>query len=132
MYLLDTNICIYIINSRSQKAAEVFASKPPFSILLSAVTLAELEYGASKSSNRERNRFALVNFAAPFEIVPFTDSDAEVFGVIRAELEREGRVIGPYDMQIAAQALSRNMTLVTNNIKEFERIPGLKLENWTV
>jgi tRNA(fMet)-specific endonuclease VapC len=110
----------------------VFSSKPPFSILLSSITLAELEYGASKSPNRERNRFALVNFAAPFEIVPFTDRDAEVFGVIRAALEREGRVIGPYDLQIAAQALSRNLTLVTNNTREFERIPGLKLENLTV
>jgi tRNA(fMet)-specific endonuclease VapC len=132
MYLLDTNICIYIINKRSQNAAAVFASKPPFSIKLSAITLAELEYGASKSRNRERNRFALLDFAAPFEILPFTGEDAEAFGVIRAALEREGRIIGAYDMQIAAQALRRNLTLVTNNSREFARVPGLKPENWTL
>jgi tRNA(fMet)-specific endonuclease VapC len=132
MYLLDTNICIYIINKRSQTAAKVFASKPPFSVFLSAITLAELEYGVSKSMNRERNRLALVEFTAPFEVVPFADRDAEVFGVIRAKLEGEGRVIGAYDMQIAAQALSRGLVLVTSNTKEFERVPELKLENWAV
>jgi tRNA(fMet)-specific endonuclease VapC len=132
MYLLDTNICIYIINKRSQNAAAVFASKPPFSIKLSAVTLAELEYGASKSRNRERNRLALLDFAAPFEILPFTEEDAEAFGVIRAALERAGRIIGAYDLQIAAQALRRDLTLVTNNTREFERVPELKLENWAV
>jgi tRNA(fMet)-specific endonuclease VapC len=132
MYLLDTNICIYIINKRSRTAAAVFASKPPFSIFLSAITLAELEYGVSKSQSRERNRLALVEFAAPFEVVPFTDGDAEVFGIIRAQLEREGRVIGAYDMQIAAQALNRGLVLATNNTKEFERVPELKLENWTL
>jgi tRNA(fMet)-specific endonuclease VapC len=99
---------------------------------LSAITLAELEYGVSKSRDRELNRFALVEFAAPFEIVPFTDGDAEVFGIIRVQLEREGHIIGAYDMQIAAQALSRGLVLVTNNTKEFERVPKLKLENWTV
>jgi tRNA(fMet)-specific endonuclease VapC len=132
MYLLDTNICIYIINKRSRNAAMVFASKSPRSIKLSTITLAELEYGAAKSQNRERNHLALLDFSVPFEIVPFTTKDAELFGTIRAELERMGQIIGPYDMQIAAQAMSRNLTLVTNNTKEFIRIQGLKLENWVV
>jgi tRNA(fMet)-specific endonuclease VapC len=130
MYLLDTNICIYIIRNNDQNVVSAFKSKPLFSMKLSAVTLAELEYGASKSQRRERNRLALLNFAAPFEIVPFTDGDAEAFGVVRAALERERRVIGPYDMLIASQALTRDLTLVTNNMREFERIPGLRLENW--
>jgi tRNA(fMet)-specific endonuclease VapC len=92
--------------------------------------MAELEYGVSKSSNRENNRIALVHFASAFDIVGFTDKDAEVFGLIRADLERNGQIIGPYDMQIAAQAISRDLVLVTNNTKEFNRIRELRIENW--
>jgi tRNA(fMet)-specific endonuclease VapC len=99
-------------------------------IKLSAVSIGELEYGASKSNRREQNRQALLHFASGFDILPFTDTDAEVYGLIRAELERSGQVIGGYDMQIAAQALSRNLVLVTNNTGEFSRIPHLQLENW--
>ncbi|MDR1965933.1 MAG: type II toxin-antitoxin system VapC family toxin [Synergistaceae bacterium] len=130
MFLLDTNICIYAINRRSQKVIDCFSKKEPYEIKLSSVTLAELEYGASKSQNRGKNRMALFGFVAPFEIIPFDDRDAEAFGLIRTSLERQGRVIGPYDMQIAAQAISRDFTLVTNNAREFDRIPGLKIENW--
>jgi tRNA(fMet)-specific endonuclease VapC len=130
MYMLDTNICIYIINRRSPSVINIFESMRPHEVKLSAVTLAELEYGASKSEHRERNRRALFGFASPFEIIPFDDTDAEVFGLLRADLERRGVPIGPYDMQIAAQALNRDYSLVTNNIREFERIPRLKLENW--
>lgn len=98
--------------------------------MLSAISIGELEYGVSKGKNRERNRIALIDFASGFDIVPFTDSDAEIFGIIRADLERKGQTIGSYDMQIAAQAISRGLALVTNTTNEFERIKGLKLENW--
>ena len=131
MYLLDTNICIYVINKRSRKVVDVFQSLPVGEIALSAVTLAELEYGASKSAHRERNRLMLIGFASPFKILPFDSSDAEMFGILRSNLERAGTPIGPYDLQIAAQALSRNCILVTNNAREFKRIPSLKVENWT-
>jgi len=92
--------------------------------------MAELEYGVSKSQSRNRNRNALVHFASAFDIIDFNDKDAEVFGLLRANLEKSGQVIGPYDMQIAAQAISRGLILVTNNMKEFSRIRGLTLENW--
>jgi len=132
MYLLDTNICIYIINRRPQRVIDTFESMNIYEIRLSSITLSELEYGASKSQYRVQNRLALLAFASPFEIIPFDDTDAEIFGLIRAGLERHGQLIGPYDMQIAAQALSRNYTLVTNNTGEFARIRGLKLENWAI
>ena len=99
-------------------------------VKLSAISLAELEYGVSKSRARDRNRQALIDFATPFDIIEFNDSDAEIFGILRADLERRGLVIGPYDMQIAAQAITRNLVLVTNNVAEFARIPNLKIENW--
>ena len=92
--------------------------------------MGELEYGISKSQQREKNRQALIHFSSAFDIVEFDDNDTEIFGLIRADLERRGLVIGPYDMQIAAQALTRDLTLVTNNTNEFSRIPHLKLTNW--
>ena len=130
MYLLDTNICIYIINQRPIQVVEHIKTLEPKQIHLSSISLAELEYGVSKSSNRDKNRSALLHFASAFDLLDFNDIDAEAFGVIRADLERKGQIIGPYDMQIATQAITRNLILVTNNTAEFERIPGLKLENW--
>ena len=132
MYLLDTDICIYLINGRNPKIINAFKSRPLGEIALSAVTLAELEYGASKSAHRDRNRLMLIGFASPFTILPFDGYDAEIFGILRMRLERAGTPIGPYDLQIAAQALARNCVLVTNNVREFERIPGLKIENWAI
>ena len=130
MYLLATNICIYIINRRPETVRERIVRLEPFQVKLSAVSLAELEYGVSKSRNRDGNRKALLDFAAAFDVLPFTDADAEVYGLIRADLERRGLSIGPYDLQIASQALVRGLSLVTNDTAEFSRIPGLKLENW--
>jgi tRNA(fMet)-specific endonuclease VapC len=130
MYLLDTNICIYIINSSPRTVVERIKQFKPSQVKLSAISIGELEYGVSKSRNRERNRNALVDFASGFDILPFDDNDAEVFGLIRADLEKRGQVIGSYDMQIAAQAISKDLILVTNNTGEFERIKDLKLENW--
>lgn len=100
-------------------------------IYLSSISVAELQYGVYHSQSIERNRIALVEFLAPFEILDFNDMDAEVFGKIRADLKKQGKIIGPYDMLIAAQALSRKLILVTNNIDEFRRIQSLKIEDWT-
>ena len=130
MYLLDTNICIYIINSKPRTVVERIKQFKPSQVKLSAISIGELEYGVSKSRNREKNRNALVDFASGFDILPFDDNDAEVFGLIRADLEKRGQVIGSYDMQIGAQAISNDLILVTNNTGEFERIKDLKLENW--
>jgi tRNA(fMet)-specific endonuclease VapC len=130
MYLLDSNICIYIINNRPKQVVEHIKKLKIHQVKLSAISLAELEYGVSKSRARDKNRQALIDFATPFDIIEFNDTDAEVFGIIRADLEKRGLVIGPYDMQIAAQAITRDLVLVTNNTAEFSRIPNLKLENW--
>uniref|UniRef100_A0A7C3EEK3 Ribonuclease VapC n=1 Tax=Gracilinema caldarium TaxID=215591 RepID=A0A7C3EEK3_9SPIR len=130
MYLLDTNICIYIINNNPRVVVEKIKQLKPSQVKLSAISVGELEYGICKSRNRERNKIALVDFVSGFDILPFDDTDAEVFGIVRAELEKRGQVIGSYDMQIAAQAIARDLILVTNNTREFERIKDLKFENW--
>ncbi|PKL44793.1 MAG: VapC toxin family PIN domain ribonuclease [Candidatus Riflebacteria bacterium HGW-Riflebacteria-1] len=130
MYLLDSNICIYIINKHPATVVEKIKKLQPHQVKLSAISIGELEYGAAKSKNREKNRNALLNFASAFDILPFDDNDAEVFGLLRADLEKKGQIIGPYDMQIAAQAITRGLILITNNMSEFVRIPDLKLENW--
>ena len=104
----------------------------PDEVFVSSITVAEMEYGASKSQYREKNRQAMLNFFASFgSILDFTTEDTEAYGIIRAYLEKIGKVIGPYDMQIAAQGLARNLTVITNNYDEFSRIPGLKVEDWT-
>lgn len=129
-FMLDTNICIYIIK---RKPVEVFAQfqKYEFSeICISSITLAELGYGVEKSSNISQNRFALNCFLAPIDILPFTDRAAIEYGKIRTSLEKCGQVIGAYDMLIAAHAYSERITLVTNNTSEFARISGLNVENW--
>lgn len=132
MYLLDTNICIYLIKNKFPKLKKRLLKCNPDEVFVSSITVAEMEYGASKSIYREKNREAMLKFFSSFgKILDFTTEDAEVYGIIRAFLEKAGKVIGPYDMQIAAQALSRNLTVVTNNYDEFSRIPDLKVEDWT-
>lgn len=130
MYLLDTNICIYIINKRPGRVVSKIKELKPSHVKLSSISLGELEYGVSKSEHRERNRNALMDFVSAFDILKFDDDDAEIYGLLRADLERKGKVIGPYDMQIAAQALARDLVLVTNNTDEFSRVINLQLENW--
>ncbi|EKD27992.1 MAG: DNA binding protein with PIN protein [uncultured bacterium] len=130
MYLLDTNICIYIINNKPIKVVNRIRKLKPNQVKLSSISLGELEYGVSKSKFRDKNRNALMDFVSAFDIVEFNHNDSEVFGLIRADLEKNGQIIGPYDMQIAAQALTRSLILVTNNTAEFSRIQSLKLENW--
>lgn len=130
-FMLDTNICIYLIKRQPEAVLERFASHPVGDIGISVITLAELEYGASKSSNPFRNREALEQFVLPLEIAQFDRPATLTYGKIRALLEKKGRPIGSMDMLIAAHALSLGARLVTNNVKEFRRVPGLRVENWT-
>jgi tRNA(fMet)-specific endonuclease VapC len=129
-FLLDTNICIYIIKQKPPKVFEKFQTLNPSDVGVSSITVAELEYGAYKSQGREQNRAALNQFLIPLEILPFDERATQTYGQIRAELERRGIVIGSMDMLIASQAMSLRLTLVTNNVREFSQIPDLTLENW--
>jgi len=128
--MLDTNICIYLIKHNPPHVRTHFEQLQPGDILLPSIVLAELMYGASKSMHKERNLAALEMFLMPLEVVPFDMLAAEKYGDIRADLERSGQIIGGNDLLIAAHALSLDVTLVTNNMKEFTRVPGLRLENW--
>jgi len=128
--MLDTNICIYIIKQKPKSVLERFAAFPVGDLGISVITLAELEYGASKSSEPTRNREALEQFVSPLEIAVFDRQATIVYGKIRALLEKRGRPIGSMDLLIAAHALSLNVRLVTNNVREFKRVPGLRVENW--
>jgi len=130
-YLLDTNICIYIIKKKPEQVFDKFLTLSIGSVGISSITLAELHYGIAKSLNPEKNKEALEKFLTPIEILDFEANATEEYGKIRAELERKGTPIGPLDMLIAAHAKSLDLTLVTNNEKEFNRIVGLKIENWT-
>ncbi|MGB6296643.1 MAG: type II toxin-antitoxin system VapC family toxin [Rivularia sp. (in: cyanobacteria)] len=129
-FLLDTNTCIYIIKNKPPQVLQKFQTLNISDIGISSITVAELEYGVYKSQRQEKNKLALTQFLIPLEIVSFDEISTQLYGQIRAELEKKGTVIGAMDMLIASQAMSLGLTLVTNNIKEFSRIPGLVLENW--
>jgi len=129
-YMLDTNIWIYIIKKKPASVLSKFREFKPGEISISSVTVAELEYGVEKSEHKERNRVALAGFLVPIEILPFSVKAAGAYGKIRATLERQGNIIGAYDLMIGAQALAEKLTLVTNNLREFARIPDLVCENW--
>lgn len=130
--MLDTNICIYVIKQQPSAALDRLVALPPKDVGLSVITVCELRFGASKSARPKTNHTALDKFLSPFEIALFDEPATKVYGNIRSTLEKKGRPIGPLDLLIAAHAVSLNARLVTNNnnAKEFERIPGLKLENW--
>ncbi|MEI8201463.1 MAG: type II toxin-antitoxin system VapC family toxin [Bacteroidota bacterium] len=130
-YLLDTNICIYIIKKRPVQVFDKFRSLSIGDIGISSITLAELQFGIMKSSNPIKNQEALDEFLTPLEILSFDYNATIEYGIIRAELEKKGTPIGPLDTLIAAHAKSLDLTLITNNEKEFERIVGLRIENWT-
>ena len=129
-YMLDTNICIYAIKNKPKEVIERLKEHEPSEICISLVTYAELIHGVEKSKAVNKNRIALTLLLADIEILPFDANAAESYGEIRAELERKGKPIGPLDMMIAGHAKSLGYTVVTNNIKEFERIVGLRFENW--
>lgn len=129
-YLLDTNICIYFLNKRSEHIITQLRKIPPQDVWLCAVVKAELWYGAMKSARPEDNATRLREFFDGFLSFPFDDAAAEMYGTIRAQLERSGTPIGPNDMAIAAIARSQNATLITHNSKEFQPVDGLHVEDW--
>lgn len=130
-YMLDTNICIYAIKHKPEQVLLRLQEHDPAEICISSVTYAELMHGVQKSQAVDKNRLALALLLANIDILNFDAAAAESYGEIRAELEKQGTPIGPLDMMIAGHARSLNHIVVTNNIKEFSRINGLKLENWT-
>jgi len=129
-YMLDTNICIYIIKEKPKNVLKKFQSYEIGDISISMITFAELQYGVEKSQYKEKNQTALAGFLAPIEIFSFEQNAAMKYGEIRAKLEKQGNIIGAYDLMIGAHAISEDLTLVTNNINEFERVPELATENW--
>ena len=128
-YLLDTDICIYIINERPLHVRARFAKHSVGDIGISSITASELAFGVAKSGSL-RNRRALEQFMLPLDVAPYDAEAAFVYGDIRAGLEQRGAVIGPLDMLIAAHAVALGVTLVTNNDAELRRVPALKCENW--
>ena len=132
MYLLDTDICIYLMKDSFPALTKRLLSEDPNNVAISAITVYELEYGAAKSRWSERTRDALYSFLAPFNIIPFDAGDAAAAGQLRSFLAQQGSPIGPYDIQIAAQAFVRDMTVVTQNVREFSRVPDLKIEDWVI
>ncbi len=130
MYLLDTNTCIFLINKKPVHVLDRLRKALDHKNYLSSITVAELQFGVYNSRHVEKNRISLTEFLVPFEILAFDDQDAEVYGIIHSQLKKEGKLIGSYDMLIAAQALAKGLILVTNNTVEFRRIRNLKLEDW--
>ncbi|RPJ09238.1 MAG: type II toxin-antitoxin system VapC family toxin [Spirochaetaceae bacterium] len=129
-YILDTNICTYLIKKHPESVLRRLKKVSIGDIAISTITLAELQYGITKSAKKEQNRIALMQFLTPFEILPFSENAAAAYGTMRGELEGTGNLVGSMDMLIASQAIALKMILVTNNEKELNRIRGLKLENW--
>jgi len=129
--LLDTNICIYIIKQQPVSVLKRFLEYQIGDIGMSSITLSELRYGVAKSTHREKNAKALDEFIIPLELVSYDESAAHVYGDIRAALEKAGTSIGSMDMLIAAHAVSLGIPLVTNNTREFLRVPSLKIIDWT-
>ena len=130
LYLLDTNTCIYFLNRSSERIVSQFKKYSPSEILLSSITVAELFYGAEKSKARKKNWAVVEEFVSNFDIVPFDEKSCQTYAKTRASLEKSGLPIGPMDLLIASISIANNYILVTNNIKEFKRIKGLKLKNW--
>ncbi len=132
-YMLDTNICIFVLRNKVTEQLNQKLTSNKFSdIAISAITLAELEVGVQKSYNPEKAEEKLQLFIAPFSILPFEIKDTLVYAQVRNELEINGTPVGPLDTLIASHALSNNLTIITNNVRGFSRIKDLKIEDWTV
>ena len=130
-YLLDTNICIYLINEKPKELMNKFERYPIHEFGISYVTQLELQFGVQKSTQKNKNQNALDEFLWPLAVLPLQGARLAVnYGKIRGFLESKGQTIGPLDMMIAAHALSLNLTVISNNINEFSRVPNLKCENW--
>jgi tRNA(fMet)-specific endonuclease VapC len=128
-YMLDTNICIYVMKRYPPDLREKFNALAE-QLCISSITLGELHYGAEKSTRRADNLIAIDQFVARLDILPFSEKAAAHYGQVRAELERAGRPSGPHDMQIGGHARSEGLIVVTNNMREFARMPGVRVENW--
>ena len=128
-YMLDTNICIYVMKNYPSHLREKFNALAE-QICMSSITLGELYYGAEKSARRAENLTAIEHFVARLDVLPFADKAAAHYGQVRAELERAGTPCGPHDMQIGGHARSEGLIIVTNNIREFARMPGVRAQNW--
>ncbi len=129
-YLLDTNICIYIIKRKPEEVIKRFLKLKPDSIGISSISVSELYYGVAKSSKPNENTIALEQFILPLTVLNYNKEDSIAYGRLGAKLESKGKLIGAMDMLIAAQALARELVLVTNNEREFKKIEGLSVENW--
>lgn len=129
MYMLDTNICIYIMKKKPLSVFRKLKTLKKEDIVISSITLAELNYGVEKSEST-KNLHSLIDFIAPFDVIPFTSKSAETYGVIRSALEKAGIPIGAMDLLIAAHALSERCVMVTNNERGFSRVESLTVENW--
>ncbi len=129
-YFLDTNICIYYLKGMYPGIVKKLLSKNPEDIKIPSIVKAELFYGAEKSESRSKTKEKIIEFLLPFEITGFNDEAAEVYGKTREYFEKKGMIIGPNDLILASTVLSRNGTLITNNVNEFKRIKELKIENW--
>jgi tRNA(fMet)-specific endonuclease VapC len=130
--MLDTNICIYIIKKKAENVLSKLKQNRKKGLYISTITLAELEFGNANANSlyKERNRLALLEFLSIMGIKHFDENAAREYGIIKKDLKDRNFLIGPFDMLIGAHAKSLNMTLVTNNVREFERIQDLKIENW--
>lgn len=130
-YMLDTNICIYVIKHKPAEAIKNFLKHNPDDMCISSITYGELMHGVEKSQATERNRLAITLFLSAISILPFDSHASEEYGKIRADLEKKGTPIGPMDMLIAGHARSEGLILVTNNTREFFRVEDMEIEDWT-
>jgi tRNA(fMet)-specific endonuclease VapC len=128
-YMLDTNICIYVMKTYPPELRDKFNALAE-QLCISSITLGELHYGAEKSARRGENLTAIENFVARLDVLPFAEKAAAHYGQVRAELERAGTPSGSHDMQIGGHARSEGLIVVTNNMREFTRMPGVRSENW--
>lgn len=129
-YLLDTNTCIYIIKRSPEHVYQRFRRLHVGDVGISAITFCELQFGVSNSANPDKNQQALTEFLGPLDVQDFPAGASPVYGAIRAHLQRAGTPIGNYDLLLAAHALYQRLVLVTNNAREFQRVPDLRIENW--
>ena len=131
-FMLDTNICIYLIKQKPENVLRHFKAHSVGEIGISSITLSELMYGVEKSQQVQKNRQALEEFTLPLEIAAFDEAAAETYGSVRAGIEQSGTPIGSMDMLIGTHALSLGVTLVTNNLREFKKIKNLKVVDWSI
>jgi tRNA(fMet)-specific endonuclease VapC len=128
-YLLDTNIVIYVLKRRPKEVLEIF-NRNASRMAISSITLSELIFGAEKSLNVDKNLEAIEEFVSHLDVLPYDAKASQHYGQIKAALEKRGEIIGENDIHIAAHAISQGLILVTNNLREFKRVPNLALENW--